>query len=199
MQHPPKLIAIHGLKGSGKDLTASMLMRYVENSIEFSFGRKLKKICAEAFELPLHVFYSEELKETPTVRDGLSPRQMMTGMDKPLKDAFGQNFFAKSLIRVWEDALRHDQTLVVSDLRFPVERDVCDRLGALVVHIQRPPTGLYSDFSHASEAGLPVMPGDFVIDNSSDRTNLLMQVRSLVLHIWGSDALRRYPFVPPEC
>jgi hypothetical protein len=198
MQQPPKLIAIHGLKGSGKDLTAKILRKYVLNSDGFAFGTRLKQICSVAWDVPLSKFHSEYDKER-TLDYGLSPRDMMTRIQGPLKAEFGEDFFAKSLREAWKASLIARNTLVVTDLRFPVELQLCRDLGAVVVHVQRPPSGLYTPSVHASEQGLPIGPVDTVLDNSKDRAHLMLQVRVLVLRLWGANALHSYPFVDSDC
>jgi len=197
MKTSPKLIAIHGLKGSGKDLTASMLRKYVPNSLKFAFGDRLKQMCSVAWDVPLGNFHDETLKEKP-LPNGLTPRAMMTGLQGPVKDAFGDDFFAAILREAWAKAKALELSLIVTDLRFPVEMAICRELGASVLKVDRPNNPLYSNFSHVSERGLPVRESDFLLLNPEDKFYLIRQVRAVVEEIWGDDALKSYPFTNAE-
>lgn len=137
MDYTPKLIALHGLKGSGKDLAARIIQSYVLNSQTFAFATKLKQICATAWDVSLVNFNDETLNELIISGKDLSPRSMMTYMQGALKEAFGNDVFAKGLVPAWSKALSAGKTLIVTDLRFDVELEVCRNLGALVVHVQR--------------------------------------------------------------
>lgn len=200
MQKPPKLIAIHGLKGSGKDLTATMLKKFALNSNTFSFGDKLKSICVAATGIsPIH-FYDETLKEKPCLSPSgaqYTPRNVMTSMQGPLKEVFGDDFFARDVVGEWAVCLKSGRNLIVTDLRFPVELAVLRDLGAHVLHVHRP-VSTYSDFSHVSEKGLPLWGFDYLLQNSGDKASLLQEVRTYVQYLWGPDALHAYPFVPSE-
>lgn len=198
MQQPPKLIAIHGLKGSGKNLTAKMLMKYALNSDAFAFGDRLKSICSATWNVPLSSFHDEALKEKP-IHGTMTPRAMMTRMQSPIKQAFGNEFFADFLRPAWANSLKNKRHLIVTDLRFPVELQVCRSLGALVIHVQRPATGLYEPSNHVSEHGLPLADIDRLLDNSRDKPYLLQQVRNVVKDLWGPAALHAYPFTSTDC
>lgn len=198
MDYTPKLIALHGLKGSGKDLTARIIQSYVLNSQTFAFATKLKQICATAWDVSLVNFNDETLKERIISGKDLSPRSMMTSMQGALKEAFGNDVFAKDLAPAWSKALSAGKTLIVTDLRFDVELEVCRNLGALVVHVQRDSNDLYTPSDHVSERGLPLEGRYKVLMNSGDQIYLLHQVRGLIEYVWGRDALRAYPFVPSD-
>lgn len=198
MQQPPKLIAIHGLKGSGKDLTAKMLKKYALNSDTFAFGDKLKRICVAATGIPLLWFYDEALKEA-IHEFGLSPRVVMTQMQGPLKDLFGDDFFAIDVVKAWRLSQQKNSSLIVTDLRYQVELKVLRDLGAEVLHVQRPDTGMYTGFTHSSEQGLPLSDLDRLLDNSRDKPYLMQQVRNVVKDLWGASALHAYPFHASDC
>lgn len=201
MQYSSKLIAIHGLKGAGKDLTSKMLQKYVVNSATFAFGDRLKSICSAAWGVPLSTFYDEALKEKPLggAHGDMTPRGIMTSMADAIKKQFGGDFFAKSLYTAWAQALRSQRPLIVTDLRHPVELQVCRDLGAIVIHVQRPDPGLYAPSTHVSEQGLPLAHSDLLISNSGTKADLLLQVRAKIELLWGPDALKSYPYLDSEC
>lgn len=198
MKHPSKLIAIHGLKGSGKDLTASMLQKYILNSERFAFGDKLKRICSVAFDVPLNYFHDEAMKERGVSEWG-TPRGLTMQVADTFRSHFGDDFFAHDLRSAWAKAQANGKSLIVTDLRFPVELRTCRKLGAVVVHVQRPATGLYSPSTHSSEAGLPLDYLDSLICNTGTKSMLLAQVRQLICVVWGPEALKEYPFVDQNC
>ena len=198
MQQPPKLIAIHGLKGSGKDLTAKMLRKYAINSDTFAFADKLKKVCSVAWGVPIDHFYSDTLKEVEVRGTGMSPRTMMTSLSDVIKGRYGEGFFVDEVAYRWREALQDRRHLIVTDLRFPFEAARLRDLGAIVIHVERPGNTLYSASTHASEHGLHKRDHDPVIDNSRDKAYLMQQVRNIVRIIWGEAALHSYPFNPTE-
>lgn len=198
MQYPPKLIGLHGLKGSGKDLSAAMIRKYASNSRCFAFADKLKRMCSVAWSVPLESFYSVALKEEVIPRVGLSPREMMTSMQDVIKARYGEDFFVGEVVGAWEAALRARDSLLVTDLRFHVELQRLREIGAVVVHIGREDKALYRPSTHVSEAGLSGTRWDYVIHNHGDKNYLLRQIRGLVCSIWGEDSLKAYPFIPEE-
>jgi len=182
----PKLIALHGAKGAGKDLVGTYLRRLSFDAQFFAFGTRLKAICSVAFDVPMTHFVLDSLKEKP-LPNGLTPREIMTRMQGPLKQEFGDDFFAAPLRAAWDNARRVGHHLIVTDLRFPVELRLCRDLDARVIHVLRPDNNLYAPSDHVSEAGLPLGACDLTILNSSTKADLWRVCQDVALRIYGED------------
>lgn len=197
-----KLLAITGIKGSGKDTVASMMGHYLQRSRKFAFGTHLKNIAALAFDVPLEVFYEERLKEKVIGEFGMSPRVMVTSLADLLRDKYGDDFFAKRVRHEWALCKDSNRTLLVTDLRAyegGVEEALLRTLGAKVIHVHRPTEDLqYKNYDHHSENMMQVQPGDIVIENASTLCDLLIQVRSILTDLYGPKALDQFPYVPKE-
>jgi len=194
----PMLLGIHGLKGSGKDTVADMLGRYLLDHRKFSFGDRLKRICSEAFDVPLTVFYQVALKEDVYGATGRTPRSMMTSMSDALKNQYGDGFFAKDLPAYWYLCKSKGFDLLVTDVRHDVEASVLATCGGTMLHVLRPGSSLYQDFSHISEGGLKINVHDHVIHNDGTKLELLLKVREFLLKWKGPNALDLYPYVPND-
>ena len=203
----PDIIALHGLKGAGKDTVAQMIMKYRPQMKTWAFAHKLKEVCALAFHVPLRHFYDEELKEqcldftVPGYRHQyVTPRLLMKDMADTLKAKFGADFFAVDL--AWAATSKdYAGGMIVTDLRAydGEERVMVDRVGARVIHILRPVNDVYAaGDAHGSEKALPVRDGDIIIVNEGTKRDLLLKVRGAIQVIFGQDALKAYPYVPDD-
>lgn len=72
------------------------------------------------------------------------------------------------------------ENVVFSDCRFINEYNAIRETGGVIIHLVGPKTNAIDN--HESEAGLPVGPNDYIIDNSHRDMDLLKQQVSLVMN-----------------
>ena len=168
MTPQPRIIAICGTKGAGKDTLAEHVSR-VYGFQHIAVANKLKDVCKTLFDFNDEQLHGS-LKEVVDSRYGVSPRQclqfigteVMQYKIQELMPNMGRNFWIKSTI----SALDMNTQYVVSDVRFPHELDAFENLrgGCLSIRVDRQSCQL-GDI-HASELGHREMQVDYVISNN---------------------------------
>jgi len=171
-----RLIAFTGPMGCGKTVAAEYL---VENGpgegVVQSFADPLKKCVGDLFSFSHRQLYTLEGKNTIDDRYGVSPRLVL--------QRFGTEFVRTTVPTLWEILMEQKvrsteahYKIYVDDCRFEAESALIRRLGGTVVHI----TGrclVASD--HKSEAGVEVLDGDIVIDNSGTEEEFLNKILAI--------------------
>ena len=72
---------------------------------------------------------------------------------------------------------------IVTDVRFPNERDWLDSLGGKLIHVDRGGYTRTGETSHSSEAGLEIKGDDWVLYNKGSLEDLRENVEELVYYI----------------
>lgn len=161
------IVAIHGLKQSGKSTMADVFTRH--RFTKLSFAGPLKAMLS-VIGVPKDSLYgSDSQKNEPLPAfGGRSGRYLL----QRLGTEFGREMVCPSL---WTDILLTraacHEFVVVDDLRFQSEFERIRAAGAFTIHLSRP--GQVATDGHASEAGLN--PDDFhlAVINDSSRDNLV--------------------------
>lgn len=111
------LVVFTGPKGVGKSTAAAHLVQTL-GFTEINFADKLKRICSEAYDIPLEKWYCPHSKDDPVPGTVHTLRTAMQAMGDYMRS---QNpyFFAAA----WEKAIQrcNNDRVVVSDLRMPEE------------------------------------------------------------------------------
>lgn len=118
----------------------------------------------------------------PTV--GVTPRQLM--------QVIGTEVGRSLSLTLWIDIFKHSvatlssehRVIIVPDVRFENEAKALRKMGAVFIHLQR--DGLRSD-SHASEQGIRMRKGDYIVNNNGTKAELTALVRSIVQEVEGDE------------
>jgi hypothetical protein len=158
------IIAISGLKRSGKDILANYICsKYNYEHIKIS--EKLKDICKILFNFSDEQL-EKDIKEDIDPRWGISPRKCMQFIGteimqfkvQELLPEINRKFWIKSLL----NSLDPEKKYVISDLRFNHEYEELKKLNTLVVKIE---TGDINIDQHISEQEYKDIPADMILKN----------------------------------
>ena len=175
-----KIIALTGLKGSGKD-TAYNAIRGTYK--QFRFATALKKMIIEMLvqagyqrhEARLRVENSKLKEEPMDLLDGKTPREIMQSLGTEWgRDMVAQDIWVNITMRAVNKAYR--QTCCITDLRFPNELKAVRAAGGKVIRIVRPGIDLGVGSAHPSEAFISQMEPDAEIINDRSKAHLYRQM-----------------------
>ena len=141
-----KIIAITGLKGSGKDTTADYIIKNYDNWEKDSFAGTLKDATSAIFGWDRKMLAGEtpEDREIRETRDDywseklgfeVTPRIVLQKLGTDcLRSHFHQNIWVDSLERKIRNT---DKNVIITDCRFKNEIDMLRNLGATIVRVER--------------------------------------------------------------
>lgn len=157
---PPKL-AFTGKRHSGKT-TAADYITSKYGYTEIIFAEPLKKVCRIMFGLTYAEVYDQKLKEAVLPRFGITPRDIILSVGYTIRETlpiyFDLDLNHASIFTeiAWNKILKvnTDTGIIISDLRYPDELNMCKQEDFLIVKIER--AGLSEDAwsSDPSEAGV---------------------------------------------
>lgn len=171
-----KLIGICGPARSGKDTTANFIVAANHGFYRYSFAEPLYRMAYACFGTD---FRAEEwqgaAKETAIPAIGKSPRQIL----QTLGTEWGRELINQDLwtILARRKLMINGPGMVISDVRFENEAKFIRDLGGVVVHIRRDDAIKVNP--HASEAGVQIDNGDFVILNNGTLEELQSKVEGI--------------------
>lgn len=180
-----KLYGLAGKAGSGKDTAADILVREL-GFAKYSFARPLKDAAACIFGLTDEQLYGDQ-KEVVDPFWGVTPRYILQQMGtEAMRMTFGSDIWTQVAER-WLQR-NPDENVVIADVRFENEARWVRDQGGIVVHIQRNfKSKLANDAqSHASEAGLRFVDGDWMLFNEGSRGDFedkILNAVRLNLHV----------------
>lgn len=141
-----KIIAITGLKGSGKDTTADYIIKQYPNWEKDSFAGTLKDAVSVIFGWDRKMLAGEtpEDREIRETRDEywsekfgyeITPRIILQQLGTDcLRNHFHKNIWVDSLERKIRNT---DKNIIITDCRFKNELDMLRSLGATIVRVER--------------------------------------------------------------
>lgn len=185
------LLGIHGKAGAGKDTLAKGL-RLHAGFQRMAFADPLRRAAAEAFGIELEWFVDPDLKGMVHPYWGITPRQILQQMGtEAMRKTFGRDIW----VRRWRkdfDVARLNTHVVVTDVREGHEADAIRNLGGLIIHIERPGAGLSGAAGmHSSEAGIPVVEGDWQIVNDGSVMDMWdRHIGPITCHLHNRKVLR---------
>lgn len=162
------IIGICGHARHGKDTAADFIVKH-HGYRKVAFARPMKNAVLAAFPLWTEEHVDGVLKDVVCPIYGIKPRSAL----KSIGDAWGRgdllNYddFAKVTGKsLWINAAlaKHDDNLIVSDVRRVNEADAIRSLGGILIMIRR--TGYPVDLSHPSEEEVEHIRPDYVIRNA---------------------------------
>lgn len=180
----PKIIAICGLKRSGKDVIADHLVnKYGYEKIKFA--DPLKKAVKELFEFTEEQVGDSDDKDIMDTRWNITPRkalqffgtEVMQFKIQELLKGVDRKFFAKSLLYKI-NTNNNDKKYVISDLRFYHEYEELEKIGVYVIRIER---HLDNNDHHISELEYTKIPNDNIIINNKDIDHLKKMIDKILI------------------
>ena len=150
------LIGLVGMAGSGKDTVADSLKDYGWE--KFAFAKALKDMCIEFLGLSYDDAYTQEGKMKFNDFWGMTNREIL---QKVGTDAFRNGFHPDTWVKIAElhiqKLLNEGKKIIVTDCRFDNEAALIEKLGGIVMKVER--TGYEnnltsSEKTHASEKGV---------------------------------------------
>ena len=143
-----RIIALTGLKGSGKDTTADYIIKNYPNWEKDSFAAVLKDITSVLFG------WDRKMLAGETVED----RAKREEKDEYWSKKFGRDITPRNMLQflgtdvlrihlhedIWVNALERkilntDKNIIITDCRFKNEIDMLRQLGGLVIRVEREP------------------------------------------------------------
>lgn len=174
------LIAICGHKFSGKSTVANLLHNATGYPV-VSFADKLKDVCCVLSGCTREDLEDYDFKENELVPDYLRP--YCGDAEKSTFRAFLQHFGSEVMRgvndNIWIDCTLSncEESVIVSDCRFPNEAKAVKARGGIVIKVVR--EGCGGD-SHQSETRIDEIDADYTLWNDTTLENLMLNVDSLV-------------------
>ena len=142
-----KIIAVTGLKGSGKDTIASIICEHDTNFKTIAFADKLKDICAVMFNWDREML-SGRFPESREWREQIDPFwSKELGVEFTPRKALttvGTDIIRGTILsHIWDIAVKkeildHPETnYVITDCRFPNELNMIKSLNGTIVQVER--------------------------------------------------------------
>jgi len=177
----PKIIAFCGPKGSGKDAAAGILKNHKHakfaGGLKVMIGALLEYAGCDKKDVQYWVEGAGKEKPCPFLGD-ITPRYAMQtlgtewGRDKMHKDFW---------VRMTENYIKTlgNYPVVITDLRFPNERDMVQKLGGVAVRIR--PSNYDPKDAHQSEQHVMSMSTDIEVFNPFDGVDAFHETLRIVL------------------
>ena len=175
---PPVIIGLTGYAGSGKTLTADLLVEGY-GAAKVSFATALKAI---ANDLPVVDRLIMELGPEQAKRDHAVVRETYQKLGEGVRRVLGEYTWVDHLESRWrtpEGDLWDCSLIVIDDVRYPNEAAICD----WVLHVERDAVGPLN--GHESEQGVSDLPVDLWIDNNGDLGDLREAIDLAILLMDG--------------
>ncbi len=190
---PRVILGLNGIRGSGKDTVASMLVK--AGWVRCSFGDAIYREVAEDFGVTIEFLQNRETKELPQPELALEHCTdqvfvgVMVGLNPtvPLATLLSQPRSPREILQYWGTEYRRelcgdgywrDQVAawlranptvnaVITDVRYPEEADLVLEMGGMLARVKRPGLALGNDpgLLHISERAMLLYPIPCVLTN----------------------------------
>ena len=129
----PMLIGVSGLAGSGKDTVANHLCANY-NFVKISFADTLKDAVAMIFDLPRELLEgdteeSREWRENHVTSSGKTPREILQLFGTEVGRSIDGDVWVRATRRRANELMQKGVSVVIPDMRFPNEQDMCNEIG----------------------------------------------------------------------
>lgn len=168
------IIGLAGQARVGKDTAAALILQQTRG-YRYSFAEPIRQML-KALGVDMSLPYWMENKEETIPWLGVSPRRLM----QTLGTEWGREMISD---RIWlqmaEHVLRQNGPgMVITDVRFDNEAEWVRENGGIVVHVRRGAAPKVE--AHASEAGVRVVDGDFVVYNNGTIADLENELKEVL-------------------
>lgn len=184
MMMTPRIIAICGLKRSGKDALADALCNlYGYEKIKISEG--LKEVLKTLFSFT-EAQLESDLKDLPDAKWGVTPRKIMQFMGTEIMQYeiqkvlpnVGRTFWIKKIIDTYIDSYP-SKRYVISDMRFLHEYEALQKYFPYVIRVERDGGNLDPGCTHPSETEFKSIPYNALFDNRGTLLDIDQYAKSL--------------------
>lgn len=138
------IIGLVGEAGAGKDTVGEEFWSLLKKTECVAFAAPMRKMAEAMFSLPPAAFIDRGLKEQPVNEElfgkQITPRRIMQllGTDC-IKPYFGEDIWIKLLVREVHKQYSHQDVIVITDVRFPVELEWLAKMpNSVAVNVHRP-------------------------------------------------------------
>lgn len=174
-----KLIGLAGISGSGKDTLAELVKDQYKR---MAFADSLKNICVEYLGLSHDDAYTQQGKKKFNNFWGMTNRQILQkiGTDA-MRNGFHNEVWTKMLELKIIKALNQNKKVIITDCRFDNEAALVEKLGGIVMKIQRKDWENHlneSERNHISQKGLSEKYIYSVILNDQDINGLKREFKN---------------------
>lgn len=167
------IVGLAGKAGAGKDTVGYWFIN-TYGFKSYAFASRLKAgMAAMGFPEPADRKMKEELV----------PGFNFTWRDaaQKLGTEWGRNLESEIWLKLGKQYIENcGDSVVITDVRFEDEAAMIRKLGGTIIHLQGRGAGLGSMSNHASEAGIKVLPCDFVVDNSGTLADTFEQLEGFM-------------------
>jgi hypothetical protein len=166
-----KVILINGLKRSGKDFSANILLEKLPNSEKIAFADPIKRILSNTLEISIDEFddFKNNHYDIKYDSKSLTFRKFIQNFGESVKNEFGNDIWAK-LARDKILSSKKDY-IIISDFRFLVEYETLKDLDIVTLKIND--NSIQNDDTHISENELNDFEFDYQIDNTKKDPEIL--------------------------
>lgn len=157
-----QLIAVAGMRGSGKDTVAKHLCSLDDRVRVLKFATPVKATLKQLFDFTDEELEDEILKELVVPRLGFSPRQAMRTLGTEFGRTLNPDVWVNIARESYHDNLVDGHLTIITDLRYKNEYDFVKSEGGIVIHLTTP---FDVAVEHSSDVALPIEHDDFVLHN----------------------------------
>ncbi len=172
----PKIpvIGIAGKARTGKDTTAKFIQAHNGGYI-YSFADPIREMLIP-FGIDMRDPFWQDHKETVIPVLNASPRRLM----QTLGTEWGRELINPNIwtLMAHQKLLHDGYGMIIPDVRFDNEAKFIRKINGVVIHLHRPDAVTVE--AHASEAGVTMLPEDYLIVNDGTLEDLQHSVRSLL-------------------
>lgn len=173
------LIGITGKAGAGKDELAKILCGK-HGFKRTAFADPLKAAAAVAFGIDGSMFHTQGGKIEFDWDWHMTNRRILQDFGETMCQRFGADFWVKR----WLMEYRALQDIVVTDVRKDIEATAIQKLGGVIIQINRECAGLQGDeANHVSERGVSQGLVDWTIFNDGSLDDLADEANKLLLWV----------------
>jgi dephospho-CoA kinase len=151
-------IAFSGKPRAGKDTCAlfatEILTQYGYNVVNIQIAEPLYKICSQ---IQLEI-------GTPVVKD----RKLLQAVGKATRDVLGDDIWALQLFKKCVCARMQNKIVIVTDLRFAVEKDIIGTCAFKFIRVDASKTSRLECTNDECESQLDNVKFDYIVDNNGD-------------------------------
>lgn len=181
----PKIIAMAGMLGAGKDTAASFLINE-QGFCHTFFAKRLKQAVMTVYDLDWDEVNDRVLKEMPHPNlGGMTPRRAMQLIGtEGFRELIDPDTWINGVYRDIKRALAEQRSVVITDCRFLNEAHAIQAWGGTLIVIEDPAMVMGESHAHASEKEIELIkqncPHHLIINEKTGVDRLRQDVLEVV-------------------